>query len=424
MSCILVVHQRSDIRLSLSLLLKQQGYDVLEATDVHQARATFRSHSISLTLLDIDECIHASIAKTLWKFVTELKTNFSELRIMALTSWQHKALVNTAAEQGINGFLSKPWKNQQVIQEVAQQLHHASQLNQYKKQQTYLIEQAQDYYAWQSHSMQKAFRQVNSLNSHLPFYVLSGESGTGKKTLAQYIHQNSIRKKALFITLDCATVTAENQLEPWLEPMSFIGQGTLVLKQIEKLSFAYQHKLLHWLLDNQRGDTHPACVVLVCYQKLSALVKAELLLPELFKFLKINEINLPVLNQRQDDIVPLLQFMLDKKSDRTTLSLEAQQALQEHHWLLNIKELSLIVDKIIALPVEHVSGSELRLKILNSAGDKGIALPMLTLEQAEIALLKQALQVTNNNIPKAAELLGLTKSSMYRRVDKYALVQK
>lgn len=437
MSCILVVHQRSEIRLTLSLVLSGQGYEVLEAIDLNEARNLLCSHNINLVIIDIDECMHAPIAKNMWAFIEETKDNNADIPFVAITHWQDPTLIQQASQYGVSDFIVKPWKNIQITQSISQQLQQAQQRHKYQQLHDYFLTHESDYYAWKSHGMQKIYRQINSLNIKLPFYVISGSQSTGKKTLARYIHESAQRARELFISLDCATFSDDDKAEAWLAPKKFIGNGTLLLKNIEQLSGALQEKLVAYLLKQKRNDKSQGCMVLLCNEKLSEVAKLtgntktnssvstndKYLLPELYKLLKINEIHLPPLNQRKEDIVPFIQFMLAKRASQLTLSDDAKRALEEHDWPLNLKELILTVDHLIALGTSTVTASDLKLNRLNS-GNKNISLPMMTLKEAEIALLKQALQITENNIPKAAELLGLTKSSMYRRVEKYALVQK
>ena len=324
MSCILVIHKRSDIRLSLSLIIRNQGYEVVEAENINQARDSMALYEVTLVILDIDDCTQSAEAKLMESFIYDVQLKGNTIRIIALTSWRHKELVDKASQQGVNDFLSKPWKNQQVIQSVSQQFYQAKQLYKHSQLQKYLKNNVSEYYAWQSHSMQKIFRQVNSLNVKLPFYVLSGSANTGKKAVAEYIHQAALRKNEFFITLDCHVSTKNNLTSPWLEAMEFIENGTLVLENIEKLPIEEQENLVNYLLEKQSEEIKTGCIVLMCNQKLSDLFKANSIASTLYKILKINEINLPDIKYRTDDIVPFIRFIFTLKSAEIKLSNDAE----------------------------------------------------------------------------------------------------
>ena len=158
----------------------------------------------------------------------------------------------------------------------------------------------------------------------------------------------------------------------------------------------------------------------------SKLIEDEKFREDLFYRLNTLEFRVPSLKQRQSDIIPLAEHFIQMfshkyKKEQLQLSAESVQTLNAYHWPGNIRELSHLMERAVLLS----KNNEIKLNELNSLALKvDDTLPLMTLEQAEIKLLKQALASCDNNIPKAAALLGLTKSSMYRRLEKYDDIQK
>ena len=150
---------------------------------------------------------------------------------------------------------------------------------------------------------------------------------------------------------------------------------------------------------------------------------------DLFYRLNTLEFRVPSLNERLDDIVPLAEYFIHHYATKyhkaePKLSDCAQQALLEYRWPGNIRELSHLMERAVLLfiadPQLATSDLQLTANELPLSASKGEqALPLMTLEKAEIKLIKQALGITNSSVPQAAKLLGLTKSSLYRRLEKY-----
>ncbi len=144
---------------------------------------------------------------------------------------------------------------------------------------------------------------------------------------------------------------------------------------------------------------------------------------DLYYRLNTIELRVPSLKERTQDIVPLAEYFIKKFSQKyqrnyQELTHSAQQALSDYHWPGNIRELSHLIERAVLLNAnQHIDAEDLRL----TAAIPQHELPLMTLRQAEIMLIKKALLQTDNHIPKAAQLLGLTKSSMYRRIEKYEL---
>ena len=160
------------------------------------------------------------------------------------------------------------------------------------------------------------------------------------------------------------------------------------------------------------------------------LIEKELFREDLFYRINTIEFRVPSLKERTLDVVPLAEYFITmycKKYAKSivTLSPEAICALQDYHWPGNIRELSHLMERAVLLRRhDMLSVSDLNIKPSQHTTSASTDLPMMTLEHAEKQLITQALAQVEQHVPKAAKLLGLTKSSLYRRLEKYADLQK
>jgi transcriptional regulator with PAS, ATPase and Fis domain len=277
--------------------------------------------------------------------------------------------------------------------------------------------------------------------------LLTGENGTGKSELAQYIHGQSTAKEQTMVAVNMGAIS-ESLFESEMfghtrgaftdAKSSRIGRfelaenSTLFLDEIANIPLSQQAKLLrvlengHYELVGSSQTKQANCrIISATNGNISQLIKDEKFRDDLYYRLNTIECQIPSLKERQSDILPLSQFFISKyvlkyQREPCQLSNSAQRALQDYHWPGNIRELSHLLQRAILLNTSgKINVEHLHLSVNKSSQS---SLPNMTLKEAEIALIKQVLQQTNNHIPQAAVLLGLTKSSMYRRIEKYNLV--
>jgi len=282
---------------------------------------------------------------------------------------------------------------------------------------------------------------------------LTGENGTGKSELAGFIHHNSTRNNEPMISVNMGSISEslfESEMfghkkgaftdakNNRIGRFELAEQGTLFLDEITNIPVSQQVKLLRVLesgeyevLGSSQTRETNIRVVSASNADVAKMIKDELFREDLYYRLNTIEFRVPSLKERQQDIIPLTEFFIvkfAKKHHRAICPLTdgAKKALTEYHWSGNIREMSHLVERAVLLAKkEQIDLEDLRLSDvspLNSSNDNGNStLPLMTLEQAEINLIKLALDKTDNHIPNAAKLLGLTKSSLYRRIEKFAL---
>jgi DNA-binding NtrC family response regulator len=300
--------------------------------------------------------------------------------------------------------------------------------------------------------MHELMQHINSVASTNVAILLTGDNGTGKSQLASYIHAQSQVNNGPFIAVNMGAIS-----EPLFESEMFghtkgaftdakssrIGRfelaktGTLFLDEIANIPMSQQAKLLRVLetgeyevLGSSQTQFTSIRLISATNGNVKQLIEKECFREDLFYRINTIEFRVPSLKERTLDIVPLAEYfmaMYCKKYSKSnlTLSSEAICVLQDYHWPGNIRELSHLMERAVLLCRDDVlSVSALNIKPSQLATASSADLPMMTLEKAEKQLITQALDQVSQHVPKAAKLLGLTKSSLYRRLEKYADLQK
>ena len=457
---ILIIDDRRDIRLSLRMLLEDahlngDSYQVLEADNPQSAQPLLQKNNISLIILDMNFTFDTTSGEEGLAFLRWLQQANINVATIALTAWSNTDLVVKAMQLGASDFIEKPWKNKQLLHAVEQQLA-LSQLQQQnaklKQQLTQQNDQHNHEYQWQSPCMLQLLKQIKAVAHTDVNILLTGDNGTGKSELAHFIHQHSARKNNDLISVNMGAIS-ENLFESEMfghkkgaftdakanrmGRFELAENGTLFLDEIANIPLSQQAKILRVLengkyevLGSSRTQQSNVRLISATNANFSELIHKELFREDLYYRLNTIELEVPPLSDRAEDIIPLAEFFIRKfchkyQLNKKAFSDNAKQTLQSYHWPGNIRELSHLVERAILLSENSlIELSDLNIntrstKITNTLSAH--AFPFMTLEQAEINLIKQALIKTNQHIPKAAQLLGLTKASLYRRIEKYGL---
>jgi DNA-binding NtrC family response regulator len=446
---ILVIDDRDDICLSARFVLEDNNYQVMEVSNPHQAKILLTESKPDLILLDMNYSLDTTSGEEGLAFLSWLTEMEYGIPVVAMTAWSNVSLAVQAMKLGAGDFIEKPWKNQRLLQIVQQQLTLADLKIQNQKLQQRLESFPESEYIWCSGCMLDLMQQVERVAGTDVAILLTGSNGTGKSRLARFIHEISARKNAPFISVNMGGI-AESLFESEMfghkkgaftdAKNNRIGRfelakhGTLFLDEIANIPLSQQMKLLRVVETGEYevlGTSHTiqtnVRIISATNGDMSSLIGNEKFREDLFYRLNTLEFRLPSLSERSDDIIPLAEHFLKtytKKYQRDSLVLSSsvKRELLGYAWPGNIRELSHLVQRMVLL----TSGKEVSVSGLEKAEKKfqpvypdEQILPQVTLEQAEKKMIQQALISSNNNIPKAAALLGLTKSSLYRRLEKY-----
>lgn len=448
---ILIVDDKADVRLSLNFLLSNHGYIVVEAGSLVEAEARLADTKVDLLLLDMNYQLDTTSGEEGLAFIQSNATtqaNKISPPIIAMTAWSTVDLVVKAMQMGAVDFFAKPWDNHAVLQLVRKHLA----LNALTTERcsnalsTATTEQNAETLQWHGESMLRLQHKIQRIAKTNATVLLRGENGTGKTSIAQYIHRQS-GVSGDFVSVNVAAIPEslfESELfghkkgaftdakEDRIGRFEAAEDGTLFLDEIGSLPLALQAKLLRVLESNEYervGDNKTLCtnsrIICASNADFDALIDSGEFRSDLYFRINPIELTVPPLRERVDEIIPLAQYFLNSHSEEyeiapPQLSKAARRALCQYHWPGNVRELSHFMARgVLMCDGETLEPSDFAFK--NTSAPVVDALPMITLEDAEKRLLAMAMAQTQNNVEDAALLLGISKSAIYRRLEKYKL---
>ena len=443
---VLVIEDNREIRLSARFVLEDLGYCVTEAESPAQACAWLLQEKADLLLLDMNFGLDTTSGEEGLGFLSWLQQQAWDIPVVAMTGWSNTELIVKAMQLGAGDFIEKPWNNQHLHQVLQQQL----QLQALSRKNEALCQRLQDSapeLVWQSEAMNRLMQQLAGVAATDANILLTGENGTGKSQLAHWLHTQSARSAHPFISVNMGAIPEslfESEMfghkkgaftdakEQRIGRFELAKGGSLFLDEIATVPIAQQAKLLRVLesgeyemLGSSQTQYTDVRVISASNCEFINLIANGDFRQDLYYRLNTLEFRVPPLRERPEDITPLAHFFAHRHGQRyhkpeLKLSNCALKALQDYSWPGNIRELSHMMERAVLLTQEAVlTGAQLHLP--NSRTIAPDRLPMMTLETAELQLIHQALTECQGNKQKAADLLGITKSSLYRRLEKYDL---
>jgi DNA-binding NtrC family response regulator len=445
---ILVIDDMSDVRLSANFLLSNHNYHVLEASSPLEAIAVLRQQAIDLILLDMNYQTDTTSGKEGLDFLYKLKKEGFIIPVVAMTGWSSVDVAVKAMQQGANDFIEKPWNNQRLLQVINQQIQFSGlkkknqRLQQHNQQNA--THQAEEL-IWQSSAMKQLMTEIDRLAQTDATILLTGENGTGKSSIASLIHQKSSRQQSNLVTVNMGAIPEalfESEMfghkkgaftdakETRMGRFEMANEGTLFLDEIANIPLAQQAKLLRVLETNEfemvgSSITQHSDIRLISASNadFEHLISVEKFRPDLYYRLNTIELHVPALRERIEDIMPLARYFVNKHSIRykqfnMSLADDVEDKLISYSWPGNIRELSHMMERAVLLSCnEEITANDILIKSGNV--NQGSEIPFMSLDQAEQQLLKQALNKAKGSAVDAAQLLGISKSAIYRRMEKY-----
>ncbi len=440
---ILVVDDDPASLASLGEAMAREGHTVTLAASGEEALDAGRENEFDVVLTDL-RMKGVDGLQVLRRF----KSMRPETVLIVMTGFASMDTVVDALAAGAYDYVSKPFRLDQIRLKVRQSLEHASLLreNRNLRQRTKDLE-LQGEIIGSSPAMVEVFKTLAKVASSDATVLVQGESGTGKELVARSIHRLGERKSHPFLAVNCTSV-AEGLLESELfgyAKGAFTGavtskrgifeaadRGTVFLDEIGDTSPAMQSKLLRVLESGEIlpvGSTASAHVdvrvISATHGDLTELVRQGRFREDLYYRLKVVTIQLPPLRERISDLPLLFDFFLRKYSSRQGKTLAVQSdvvpLLQGYAWPGNIRQLENVVERAVALNTSGVFSSEDLPEEIRPARKSTARLHnglWPTLAQVEERYIQEVLEACQGNVSRAAEILGIDRRTLYRRIEK------
>jgi DNA-binding NtrC family response regulator len=449
---ILVIDDDIAVRTSLILLLKSEGYDAASTAEPTEALKIIRKKAPELIVLDLNFSIDTSGQEGMG-LLEKIKGINSGIPVILITGWGSIELAVKGMKLGANDFVNKPWTNEYLIQSVKTLLDL-----QEKKSEHYTRKQLDKTYNFENivgedPQMLNILETIGRVAPTDASVLIMGESGTGKELIAEAIHQNSLRRNKPFIKVNLGGISTslfESEMFGHIRGaftdarfdrmgrFEMANKGTIFLDEIGDLDAGSQVKLLRVLQDrtyevlgSSRTKTVDTRVVCATNKNLNEMVSRGTFREDLLYRINLITVYLPALRERPKDIPLLVSFFINNLKqiyNRPNLSVapSAMKWLQQLPLPGNIRQLKNLVERSILVSRRDELGiDDFRSQLEMSPVKKGnIQLPgvgTLTLEEVEVEMIKRALDHHKNKISKAAAALGLTRSALYRRLEKYQI---
>ena len=439
---ILIVDDEEQLRSLLTRIITLEGFTVHEAGSLNEASRVLAREPIDVVLCDVKLPDGSGV-----DFVRQTRTKFPFLEIILLTAFATIHDGVQAMKNGAFDYILKGDDNDKVIP----LLYKAIEKIQLQKRIQHLEQQIDKRYGFEnilgnSIAIQEAITLAKKVAPTDTTVLLLGETGTGKEIFAQAIHNGSKRSDKLFMALNCSAFTKE-LLESEIfghKAGAFTGAtkdkkglieeangGTLFLDEIGEMHIDLQSKLLRVLETNEFikvGDMKSTKVnvriIAATNRDLREDIRNGKFREDLFYRLNVFSIQLPSLRERKEDI-PLLaaSFMkisAEKTNKRITgMSKEFIARLQQQEWKGNIRELKNIIERAVILADgPELTTEYLPIDIQQSLSNSSSSFDLADIERSHI---QKVLHYTKGNKSKAAELLGIGLTTLYRKLDDYKI---
>ena len=443
MDKLLLIDDEADVQYSFRRIFDSPEIELTTAASGEEGLKLIPSVKPDLVIMDV-RMGGISGLETLRR----LRQSDARLPVIMMTAYGTTQTAIEAMKLGAYDYLLKPFDVPKLKQIVLGALKAARDMRQVVSYQPLL--ESEDYdigVVGRSEAMQNVFKLIGQLSASNATALISGESGTGKELVARAIYHHSERADQPFLAINCAAIP-ENLLESELfghERGAFTGataqrigkfeqanRGTIFLDEIGDMTPATQTKILRVLQSGtfeRVGGNQPirvdVRVIAATNKPLEQAVANKEFREDLFYRLNVVRIHLPPLRERREDIDLLAQHFLRGYAQRyrktiTGFDTVATQVLHEHPWPGNVRELDHAIERGVLLATGPlVRAADLGLRA--AAGGNTAKLEEMSLDEVEHHLIQRTLARYDGNVSQAAKALGLSRSAMYRRLQKHGL---
>jgi len=444
---ILVIDDDPDVLTAVKLLLKPEAKDVLTEKNPENLRWLLSKQSFDCILLDMNftSSIHTGNEGLFWlRKIREFK---SDAAVVMITAYGDIDLAIRSLKEGASDFVIKPWHNEKLIttiKEALKQKDTGKPSNSFQLTNDSIIGTE---LIGESEVIRDIFYKIDKVAPTDANILILGENGTGKDLIARAIHQKSLRSNKPFVKVDVGALTEslfESELfghkkgaftdakDDRTGRFEAANTGTLFLDEIGNISLHQQAKLLTVLQGRQvtrlgSNQPVPIDIRLICATNLpiQELGNENRFRKDLIYRINTVEITIPPLRKREGDILRLANHFAQVYSEKymkpaVRFDSSAQEKLTQYHYPGNVRELQYTIERAVIMSEgELLHAKDLIFSPMESATETTNEPSDFRLSTLEKNTILRVIEKHNGNITKAAKELGLTRTALYRRLDKY-----
>jgi DNA-binding NtrC family response regulator len=446
---VLIADDQADVREALRLLLKAEGYKTETVNSPNAALEAIQSGEFDVVLMDLNYQRDTTSGQEGIDLLSRVQAMDSRLPVVMMTAWGSVELAVEAMRRGARDFIQKPWDNARLLSILRTQvdLHRTMRrAERLEAENSLLRAQNRPVFIAQSKAMEPLLTLISRIGPSDANVLITGEHGTGKEVVALTLHAMSSRSSRPMITVNTGGLpegTFESELFGHVKGaftdarsdrvgrFELADHGTLFLDEIANVPLKQQAKLLRVLETGEMervgsSKTHKADVRVVSATNADLKIESAegRFRSDLLFRLNTVELHIPPLRERKEDIPLLAAHFLSTYAQRYRKPVRgfdpaAMQRMLDHPWPGNVRELDHATERAVLITTsEQIQSGDLGLESERAGSAK---IEDMSLEEVESLLIKKALTRHSGNISHAAEALGLSRSALYRRMQKYGV---
>ena len=449
---VLIVDDNEDILTAASLLLKNHMELVHTENNPNMIPNLLMNENYDVILLDMNFSKDMTSGSEGFHWLNKILEIDSSVVVILITAYGDVEMAVNAIKKGATDFILKPWQNEKLLATISSALElrksklEIGRLKQQQEQLSAELDQKFQDIIGNSPAILKIFESIEKVASTDANILILGENGTGKELIARALHRRSERRDKVFINVDLGSIN-ENLFESELfghmkgsftdaksdraGRFEIASGGTLFLDEIGNLPLNLQAKLLNVLQNREvtrvgSNKPYPIDIRLICATNLSIseLVASNQFRQDLFYRINTVEINIPTLRERKEDIPLLSDYFLKIYSKKyntkvKAISVNTNSKLEKYHWPGNIRELQHALERAIIMSDTEILQPNDFLFSASDPTEDGLFFENYNLSNSEKIIIQKAIAKHDGNISKAAKELGLTRASLYRRMEKH-----
>ena len=450
---VLIADDQPAVIEAMRLLLKGEGFEIKAVASPADVPEALSRQTFDVALIDLNYTRDTTSGREGLDLLARVREIDRTLPVVVMTAWGSVGLAVEAMRRGARDFVQKPWDNERLLTilrtqvELARALRKGERLEAENRMLRADGEGERPLLIADSEAMRPALELVRHVGPSDAGVLITGENGTGKEVIARTLHALSARAPKPMVTVNAGALsegTFESELFGHVRgaftdaKADRVGRfeladgGTLFLDEIANVPLNLQPKLLRVIetgeferVGSSQTRRADARVISATNADLKEEVAAGRFRQDLFFRLNTVEIHLPPLRERPEDIEPLAEHFLRLYAQRYRKELRgfeppALEAIRRYSWPGNVRELDHVVQRAVLLArADEVRAVDLGLQPVREMGER--RLEEMSLEEVERLLIQKALKRFGGNVSQAAEALGLSRSALYRRMQKYEI---